>query len=125
MTRLTTFGQRFDQSLRRWRVGGVRERTDLDFAEAMSITSGLVSQWKLREEPPPPGPGLKAARLLGVDPGWLYFDTASKAPAPDWWAAVLAELATQSPAPRARGHRAMTEEAERAATARPRRGKAS
>jgi transcriptional regulator with XRE-family HTH domain len=124
MARATTFGQRFDQALRRWRVGGVRERTDLDFAKEVGVTSGLVSQWKEREDAPPPGSALKAALALGVDPGWLSYGELSTAPAPEWWPAVARELASQ-PAPRARGHRAMTAEAEAAAKAAKKRRSAS
>lgn len=108
----TTFGLRFENALRRWGASGPTGRTGNDFAKAIGVSPGLLSQWKTRGDGPPPEQGLRAAKVLGVDPGWLYYGEASGAPAPAWWPDVVAAIEAL---PKTRGHKRMGEAEERAA----------
>lgn len=60
-------------------------------AEGHEVTSASIGRWGLSV----PALGLieAAARVLGVDPGWLAFGAASAAPAPPGWAPSSGSLA--------------------------------
>lgn len=78
---MSTFGQRFEFARDYQSVHGVKER-DTEFAKAIGVSNGLVSGWRVADQPPPTDRCLAIAERCRVDPGWLAFGEKSRAPAP-------------------------------------------
>lgn len=62
------------------RTGEVLQK---DVAKMMGMPEGTVNRY-FRDTPPSLSVIIELARVLRVDPGWLAFGEASKAPVPEW-----------------------------------------
>lgn len=85
----STFSERFEFARDRQRVLGTWQE-DQELAGDIGVARSQISEYKAREIAPPVERTLALARRIGVDPGWLAFGEDTVAPAPEGFAAWLA-----------------------------------
>lgn len=85
----STFAERLEYSRDRQRILGHWE-PDQVLAEQIGVSKASISDYKKSEVAPATERTLAIAAWVGVDPGWLAFGEDTAAPAPDGFAAWLA-----------------------------------
>jgi transcriptional regulator with XRE-family HTH domain len=86
---LSTFAERFEYARDRQRFLGTWAKDEV-LAEHVGVSTTQISDYKRREIAPAADRTLAIAKWVGVDPGWLGFGEDTAAPAPEGFAAWLA-----------------------------------
>lgn len=84
------FAERFEFARIHQAFHGRREN-DAEFAKAIGVVAGSITEYKSLLDPPPHRRILAIAARCGVDPGWLAYGEDCATPAPAGFAAWYAK----------------------------------